>query len=261
VKLKIYPDGSTDGVELTDEENLNTDYAKKYITINDRTLTFDVTKDGDLYKVTAKIVYHYSLKDFPYNVVRTPKVQSGLTYEGESHEEEYTNYMTYPTTDGKFLEYELPLATNEYYSSEEPLERLYIYYYPQYDATENIVINVNADVDFDCYLVKQKATDMNITRLKNVESGYSPNVTLSTPLGKTVKLYHNMDINLADGSALTGTHITTSGFANVLELSSGMNLEKEKLSYHISLVITDSAGKTVSTLESSMNEKISSAGH
>ena len=148
------------------------------------------------------------------------------------------------------------------------MDRLFVYYYPQYNldpGCDTIVINNQAGIpNFQCFLLKQRAADINENQMKIKENGYKANVNI-TNSASGFKVFHNFDDNIADGSSTTAPSITGTYEKAVSYTKAGTSpdttelmehfSEVEALSYKLRLEITQN-GRTVTTLESSMNERI-----
>lgn len=254
-------------------------YVGNYIKLHERKLTFDISHDTttDEYIVTPKMVYSYCLVDYPYYVKEEPaSVDDKYITEGGS-DSPSGNEETLPgrsekldcyPTDGTYLEFEVDLSSvctdgNIYKNpTAAGLNRLFIYYYPQYDLTagnDKIIIKNNANIpDFQCYILKQRAADINDNQTKIKENSYKANVQINNSAPR-FEVFHNFDDNIGEGSSTTAPTIsgTISGvYSYTKEVSLASRFEeKEVLSYKLELKV-EQEGRTITTLESSMNEKI-----
>lgn len=267
--LKIYTSDSSAGTEINSVDVLKVDDIKNYISIKDRTTTFDVNGN----KVTVKMEYHYYISNLPYYVVKQKKpkktdssssvlgdIDTDAIYVGETNKVEVPETIDrYPSGETDYLTYEVPVDNKVFYDESANIDRLYIYYYPQYDTsvTDNIVINNNGGTNFDVFLLKQMAPDLSDSAIEIGEGGYKPDVKLNNSSGATVNLYHNLDENIADPKKSVGTASIDSLFKTASNFTKATSFNKdEQLSYRINVEITDSDGKVLSSLDSSMNEKI-----
>jgi prepilin-type N-terminal cleavage/methylation domain-containing protein len=224
-----------------------------YIELYNRELTFDIVKVGDAYRVNVDMVYHYYIKDFPYYT-------GNLESESESEDLDELQYMTYPQGEDAYFSYKQSLDIDKDYTE---LERLYIFYYPQYDlpqGNDKIVINNTANVNnFSCYILKQKNNDLNDTRLSQYEQKYKPIVVCNNtqPL---FYLYHNFDTNIASEDGTTPSGLVSGNYTNKDDASltdSSLLFSNESISYDIKVEITYN-GESVVNLESTKNEHIKS---
>ncbi len=265
-------------------------YVGNYLHLHDRTLTFEITIDGDDYKVTPKMMYRYYLKDYPYYVKGEEESRSDEYPEtGDSGgssgnvEESIGTSKTldrFPV-DGSFLEYEVDLMASDptggpsysdgyiYKNKKEAgLNRLVIYYYPQYNleaGNDKIVVDNQAGIkDFQCYVLKQRAADINDSQTKIKENSYKADVEIRNS-AEGFEVFHNFDDNIADGSSTTPPHLwgTYANAYSYTKLVSGTTTpelvdkfeESEVLSYKIELKV-EQGGREITKLESTMNEKI-----
>lgn len=265
-------------------------YVGNYLHLHDRTLTFEITIDGDDYKVTPKMVYRYYLKDYPYYVRgeeesrsdEYPGTEDSGGSSGNVEESIGTskNLDRFPV-DGSFLEYEVDLTASDptggpsysdgyiYKNKKEAgLNRLVIYYYPQYNleaGNDKIVVDNQAGIkDFQCYVLKQRAADINDSQTKIKENSYKADVEIRNS-AEGFEVFHNFDDNIADGSSTTPPHLwgTYANAYSYTKLVSGTTTpelvdkfeESEVLSYKIELKV-EQGGREITKLESTMNEKI-----
>jgi hypothetical protein len=290
--------GTVDGKTINEASDLlSTDIEayvdfKDHIKINDRVLTIDIDTDkSGNYVVKASMVYHYSIENFSFYTATYPKKVPDAYLADETEDEttselstaetaslgehHYATYPLNPASEDDYLVYKVDNVLEDIYTSKDKPDRLFIYYYPQYDlqkTKDKIVINNTADIDgLSCYIIKQKSASINDTRMANCESKYEPSVTCTTTTGK-VYLYHNFDTNIGGKDSITGTAgYEASGFDTSKggDISKILNTEDESskdngfaadevLSYNIKVEITDTGtSKIVSTLESSKTERIS----
>ncbi len=118
----------------------------EFLAVMTRTITIDIDKAADGSE-SVKITYEY-------------EVPTGLVNEDSRTYEEYTSIF-------------------DNYATKEPLQSVYLYYYPFYGTTtrDTFVINNNADSDTAVYLVKMK--DANYTTFDN--ANYKPYVYVNEP--------------------------------------------------------------------------------
>ncbi len=265
-------------------------YVGNYLHLHERTLTFEITVDGDDYKVTPKMVYRYYLKDYPYYVrgVTEPSSDeypgSGGSHGSSGNVEESIgtskNLDRFPA-DGSFLEYKVDLTASDpaggpsysdgyIYKNRKKagLNRLMIYYYPQYNLDaghDKIVIDNQAGITgFQCYILKQRAADINDSTTKIKENSYRASVEIKNS-ASGFEVFHNFDDNIADGSSTTapsisGTYEKIYSFTKEVSGTTTPELvakyeEKEVLSYKVELTVEQN-DREITKLESTMNEKI-----
>lgn len=260
-------------------------FAENYVRLHEKKLTIEIVDNGSSeYEVRPKMSYSYYMEGFPYYVRAedasmpddeydplTPTPSPNAIVE---HEPDTT--IRYPASG--FLEFEIDLNLDgnddiatygNFYKNPTAagLDRLFVYYYPQYNldpGCDTIVINNQAGIpNFQCFLLKQRAADISDTQMKIKENGYKANVNITNSAsGFTV--FHNFDDNIADGSSttapsITGTYEKAVSYTKAVgpdttELMEHFS-EVEALSYKLRLEITQN-GRTVTTLESTMNERI-----
>ena len=264
-------------------------FAENYVKLHEKKMTFEIVANGSDYEVRPKMYYSYYMDGYPYYVRAeaasmpddeypdesrtpgTPNPSSGAIVE---HEPDST--IRYPAGGG-FLEFEVDLSSaypdGHFYKNPTTagLDRLFVYYYPQYNldpGCDTIVINNQAGIpDFQCYILKQRAENINDTQMSTKEEHYVGNVDIiNSALG--FKVFHNFDDNIGGkasttpGGNISGvnedqkisyTKPTTPG-SDITELMENFS-EAEVLSYKLKLEVTQN-GRTVTTLESSMNERI-----
>lgn len=257
------------------------DYVGNYIHLHEKRMEFLITKDdgSDEYVVTPKMYYSYYMDGYPYYVRVEPESVPDEYPDADpdpGHEEPNTviqkGTIRYPMTGDLEVEIDLSSAYSSGYLYKNPvtagLDRLFVYYYPQYNLSagcDKIVVKNDAGIsNFQCYILKQYTADINENQMKIKENSYKANVSIQNSGAGSVELFHNFDDNIADGSSTTTpsisgasrvvsyTKLTPSG--DMTELTSEF-AESEVLSYKLELLVTQN-GRTITTLESSMNEKI-----
>ncbi|MDE7207364.1 MAG: hypothetical protein K2N90_09465, partial [Lachnospiraceae bacterium] len=259
-------------------------YVKNYIKLQERELTFDITKIGsDEYVVIPKMVYKYYLKDFPYYLKKrnaTPPVDeydppSSIPGNTTEFRGESKTLDRFPD-DGSYLQFEVDLSSictdGAIYKNPDTagLNRLFIYYYPQYNLDEGkdkIIVNNTANIrNFQCYILKQRAEDINDSNTKTKESRYKGNVVINDSTS-SLEVFHNFDYNIGEGSSTPSPSISGASATHsyTKEVSGGTTqlvnrfTQQEVLSYTLSLEVTqgdDPNKRTITTLESTMNERI-----
>ncbi len=258
-------------------------YVGNYLHLYERTLTFEIAVDGDDYKVTPKMTYSYFLKDYPYYVKEEEESRSDAYHEGGGTDHPSGNTEESIGTsksldrfpvDGSFLEYEVDLtsAYSDGYiyknKQEAGLNRLMVYYYPQYNLEAGhdkiVVKNAAGITDFQCYILKQRAADINDSTTKIKENSYQGDVYIDNS-ASGFEVFHNFDDNIADGSSTTapsisGTYDKAYSYTKLVSGTTTPELvakyeEAEVLSYKIELKVEQN-GREITKLESTMNEKI-----
>jgi hypothetical protein len=273
-------DDGNGGVKITSAEDIKIDEIKNYVEVYDRTITFDIGKEGDNYIVKESMVYRYYIKNFEYYTAKYYTVTDSLLNEDVIDETAYLgqhHVATYPVDEKDYYEYKV--ENTDIYSGSDEIDRLFIYYFPQYDleaGKDKIIINCDLEgTEFDCYIIKQKSDYNAETRTNQGEGKYLPNIVCNNTKNAEIYLYHNFDTNISDtkGSSKLATHNLTglSGFTKTYGLSDMSDklakqitseetdsdlISKEVLSYDITVTITDESGNVVSELTSSKNERI-----
>lgn len=263
-----------------DATYLSSDEVKNYLELHDRRLKFNIKDDGSgNYVVTASMVYRYYLKDVSCYKKVIPESPSDA-YHGEPESESSVPsstsseigfageqmYKDFPESDVDYFEYTVEMNTGEdeitIYNRPvlDGLDRLFIYYYPQYELGQNkrdiIEINNQAGIDnFGCYIIKQRARDINETKTGIYENGYCGVVEAGVNAGMT-NIYHNFDVNIGNGSShvapdISGSYKKVDSFTDSDDFT-----EDEALSYKLELTVTNASGNVVASLNSSKLEKI-----
>jgi type II secretory pathway pseudopilin PulG len=276
-------DGSLNGKKIESADDVKGLDIMNNIKIYDRTLTIEIN-DG---KVTASLEYRYFLDNFSFYTAYYPEeVKDTYLDEGETDtmaddetvslgEQQYARFPKALSDDDKYLVYKVNLANADIYTGTGVPDRLYIYYYPEYEldpGKDKIVINNNTNTDkLECYIMKQKTGEIGEASLSVEESDYYPSVTCKNSSATQVTLYHNFNTNISDAPSKTNPlgFVLDSGFiqggdvaeenitTNKLEANENF-VEEEVLQYDITVEIKKGE-KTVSKLTSSKNEKISTA--
>lgn len=278
--------GSRHGQALNADGNnisagdVDADSFASYINLYERKIKFTISDDGSgNYVVTARMTYKYYIKNFPYYTPEETVPKDDSYYEeGETpptvpemeHFPSELLYLDqYPTGDP--LEITIPVDEG---NEPEPviyknpkdagLNRLMVYYYPQYalDSGHDIIEIVNTAkndasqvIDMNCYVLKQRALDISETRTSIFEAGYKATVK-GNSTGTVFKLYHNFEENIGGGSPPADPEIT--GFTKAASYTTVDDFYKdEALLYDLELVVKDAAtGNEITRFESSKNEKI-----
>lgn len=208
-------------------------FVEKHVELLGRRMEFKIEQDAsDKYRVTSTLVYTYCINEYPYYVLE--EESSGVApsdeYDGEDtqqgnlsqgiRENMPNNKIRYPKAGEEPLR--VALATDEVIY-ENPttakLDSLFVYYYPQYDFEDTIVIDNDALIDdFRCYILKQGDGSKTPT-LEAKENSYKPIVDIKHN-GKKMKVFHNLDVNLCDNTKRTGgADRITSAPSNVEKIS------------------------------------------
>lgn len=259
-------------------------YVGNYIHLHEKRLELQITKSSsDEYVVTPKMYYSYYMENYPHYVrVEQASIPPDEYPDADSTESGHVEpnaivegdppTIRYPATGDLEFEIDLSSAYPDGYLYKNPvtagLDRLFVYYYPQYNLDvgyDKVVIDNQANIaNFQCYVLKQCAADINENQLKIKENGYKANVEIRNS-ASGFELFHNFDDNIGDGSSTTapsisGTYDKASSYTklapggDLTELASRFS-EKEVLSYKLDLLVTQD-GRTITRLESSMNERI-----
>lgn len=252
-----------------------------YLQLRERKLVFTISEsdDGLKYKVTQEMQYGYMVKDYPYYVV-DESASAPVEDEYPDSESSEGTEGSKPVVTKKLKEAETPLSfsgndsliwytvdSGDIYENPKTLElnRLFIYYYPQYDngIKDTIEVDNKAGVEnFECYMLKQRAQDMKDTTTGSKEEGYKPEVKITNSAPKFL-LFHNFDYNIGKFEEMaSGFPATIAGAHKVYSYTEDVSplVEEEEavtLSYKLELTIKRASDdQPVVTLESTMNEKI-----
>lgn len=257
-------------------------YVGNYIRLHERRLEFEITEDTSAgeYLVKPKMVYSYWLDKYPYfKVVKPSAVPDEYENEGGAGANKGTptivqqsTYIRYPETDYLYFDVDLSSVCPSGVIYQNPttagLDRLFIYYYPQYNVNDKIVIKNTAGIsNFQCYVLKQRASDINDTTMTIKETGYHANVEINNS-ASGFEVFHNFAENMGNSKeptaspSISGTYEKASSYVKTdasgkivqSELADRFS-ETQTLSYKLVLEVTQN-GRTITTLESSMNEKI-----
>ncbi|MCD8039289.1 MAG: type II secretion system GspH family protein [Lachnospiraceae bacterium] len=285
--VEIFVTDGTDEYDITDSsivENVVFDsdgnfYIGNYVSLCERNIDFNVKYDGSSYIVTAEVEFGYEVSGYPYVVRETTKTYDKYTGDYTKNINESTKTLN-NTAMGGTMYYTVDISTEypggEVYSNTASgLDRLYVYYYPEYSLTDNMTITVDSSLsgsmdDFECYIIKQRAANLTDAQTTTKESGYSPNVSVSNVSTANVVVFHNLDINIGDSSATTSasaipTISGTNGGVYSLDTSTGLGFmyagngltDNETLSYAVTLTVTrQSTGGSVTSMESTVIEGI-----
>lgn len=166
--------------------------AAQFIDMMTRTITIDIATAADASQ-TVKVTYEYTVPDGYVN----------------ADSKEYTEYTT--------------IFDN--YASKEPLQAVYLYYYPLYGITtrDTIIVNNLDDIDVDVYLIKMKDPAIYTTF---DDSNYKPYVyvnetDLTEANTSNLKLCTNVDddnlISFYNGTG-SSTSLLTTDLGNAEEI-------------------------------------------
>lgn len=253
---------------------------KNYLELKERKLIFTVKHSGDNteYIVEQKMQYGYKVKNYPYYVEdiapsSTPSAEDeypGTESSGGDEKLEYTKKYKEADTKLSFSGDDpliwLEVSSGEIYknSTDEGLGRLFIYYYPWYDdaGTDYIEVENTAGINFQCYVLKQRADGIKPADYETKENGYKPEIKVS---GGSVELFHNFDYNIATFENMSWGK-TPTGFSDVHSYKDDSsafvdNVVKDTdttiLSYTLDLEIKrPSDVNSIVKLQSTMNEKM-----
>ncbi len=189
----------------------------------------------------------------------------------EEQYEEKTEYVPgFGESDGIPVELTASPENVENSAITEKLERVFIYYYPLYNRNgyyasgckDKIHILNDTGNAIECYLIKQRATDLSDISMSLNDANYSPDVDGSG----TITLYHNLRENIGGNSGASdppkpGWGAPFSETAGQFSYT-GSELKKKKvLAYMLELTITDAdTGVEVAKLEGSMSENLKNLG-
>lgn len=278
-----------------DGNDLDIDKVKAALTVNhialkERVTTFTVDDSG----VTVEMVYKYGIEGFPYyrkvypDVIPDTYDPDSTPGDGEGTPPASTpplavaGELKYASYSADNLKYEVTVDDSSISKAE--LEKLYIYYYPQYatwndiDADGNVTESkkVQDIIEIDnqrtgvpgapaptirCYLIKQKCETMSEATVRVRDEGYKANVK---KIGSgSVELYHNLNDNVGVNPGSTGTTASPdiSGFANngglgEKYLDYAGSKENSALAYTVTLTVrNNTTGAEVSSITSSANER------
>lgn len=258
------------------EDNISTYLDKNDIFLSERRTVFTIADDG----VKVKMIYQYRIYGFEYYEKIFPEETSdtyGTDEYGEPSSEAAPTeafagelkYLEYPAASDADLEFEVPMdgASIEKVISSTIPERLFIYYYPQYEehsrvnadgtilAPESIddkiaIDDTRSDTSkaIDCFIIKQRRSAMSNASIHVKESAYK-----LAALSKTgnVVVYDNFSEDISDGDPLVGKDVTGSTY-----YMDAADKVDNVLAYALELTVTKTGtGNVVTRLVSSTNER------
>ncbi len=270
-------------------------FVENCVELLERQLEFKIERvtssDGDEFHVTPTLVYTYCIKDYPYYVLAEEGAEtspsdeyggtdtdSGNVAQKIKENDPPNNKIRYPKEGDEPLKIEIDISSvctnGMIYKNPTTagLDSLFVYYYPQYDIQDTIVIDNSAQIDdFKCYILKQNA---NITppTLEAKENTYRPTVKIGTH-GMTMKVFHNLDVNLGDitkrvGGGADGISHGVEKISyyykeptdpatdpNLGEFEAFLSDEKRTLYYELTIEVLKN-GNSIAELKGSMNEPI-----
>lgn len=261
-----------DGTYVKAADNMGNVDVDNHILLKARNLTFEISlKDGKCF-ILPKRKYTYEFTNYTYYTKKKDTENPSDAYPGESgsvpddSDEEVDEWESHELTfSGNPITFEIASTSADpdadaIFNNPVPTDNkcgLFIYYYPQYELEDTITITNNTGVDFQCYILKQRTTDLTQTKLITSENGYHPKVKISG----SCEVFHNFNDNIGNGSKLTGdrTDGIEEGYPQY-DCSDDAYAEQfaDKdvvLSYKINLTIKQD-GRPITTIESTMSEKI-----
>lgn len=189
--------------ELNNVDEIKDDYTETDIdldklTLYKRQITVNMYEDSGNTVVTYGLRCFYKIKEYPYYA--------------DALDDTVIEKFDFP--ENGYFETDIPIggatAAQIYQNpSSEPLQRVFIFYYPNYGLEDEIVINSSLSYETTAYLLKQKNPSITSTDLQTKEAAYKANVSGSG----LVKLAHNLNKNLSGESSVTSPNI--SGFTSV----------------------------------------------
>lgn len=242
-----------------------------------RELTFAITGSGSDDVVTAYMEYTYYIKEHIYyeKIEEETEEATEPSTEGEESEpetEEVTleeRRLTYPENVADYFKIRIPLTeyptaanpgehkiySNPIKAGEHSLQRLLIYYYPAYQMEHGDTIRIkNPDaLDLECHLIKQKVPGLSYAQLQTKEINYKPAVKCEG--AGEVKLYHNLNSNLADRSNIPGGASGITTFSDVQPYIGNSFKKQKALVYKLEMTVSES-GTEIAHFEGTMNEYI-----
>lgn len=273
-----YPNAcDKDGNSIT-KDTITTDLKIDKIFLSERKTVFTIDDAG----VKTKMTYRYRIYGYEFYEKVFPEETSD-TYGSDEYEEgssavatpdpdAYAGELKYadsPDTMANDMEFEVTLDGDDTQIDNANLERLFIYYYPQYEERNRVLPDGSVDKvkiedkiaientkavapgatpePVQCFIIKQKRASLSNASLDVRETHYALK-ELSTSGALTV--YDNFEENISNGerelAAVTGSTYymdTADKVDNVL-------------SYALELTVTNrSTGSVVTTLTSSTNER------
>lgn len=257
-------------------------YVNNYIKLHERQLVFDIeTADaGSSYIVKPRLVYQYFIDGYPYYKRIEPgsvpdPYPGAVPGSAEVMVEEVVTMagpMTIRYPASGYLEAAIDISSactvdgTEKYIYKNPtnvgakgLERIFIYYYPQYNldaGKDKVIINNSTDIsNLQCYILKQRTSELNDTVMQTKENSYQGNVEINNTRSGSVVLFHNFDDNIGGGSTTVAPSIMGAAEAvRISELDTHFK-ENRALTYSLELEVKQ-GGRTITKLEGSMNEGI-----
>lgn len=278
-----------DGKNATDSDGIdlgksNTNLDIDNVVIVSRTMTFDINHNGSSYTVDSKVKYEYYIKNFTFYVpvnpasLTDPLEGDNPTYEsgGKLYYLEEKSISEYYSTSGNF-EFETTSSTTVNcggITDDNKMENLYIYYYPYYYGTsansDTIKIKNNTSNNVNCYVMKQKYTDINLSTLKNLEQKYKPLLDTSESKGSVI-VYHNFNVNLTENTMFDNFNNVSGVSYDIADITKGSSVtytasigkdQTNELTvlYDIELTMKDfETGSEVANLKSVMYETVGGA--
>lgn len=226
--------------ELNTIDQIRNDYTVAeigdYIKVEKRETIFRIQKGTN---ITATCTMRYYFK------------AEGIPYYDDALDPTSTDTFDYPT-DGSLWYVDVILKTPatlelEFYNNpqEAGLERIFIYYYPDYQVEDVIKFETtgfSTTETLECYLIKQKRTDISEGEQALGESSYVPQINGTG----TLKLFHNFNENIGGGA--TVPTVTPSGFAaSQSYLDTGLIKTQKTLMYTIAVDLYEEGGTSVVT--------------
>ena len=122
--------------------------------------------------------------------------------------------------------------------------------------TDYVIINSDAIRDMDVYFLKQRDTSLG-EAVRIYEGSYSPCIQRSGDFSHAMKLYHNLERNVAGGIGNTNYVSSVNGFSNGSghgeNVSEALQREKNNLLYQVDIEILKQ-GEAVSKLSGTIKE-------
>lgn len=257
----------------TSDQLTEADIDLSKIVLHEKETVYTIRQDGGSNKVEAKMVYRYYVKDHPY-------YGPDLDGDGEIEDEDEKFSFSYPAIDSdgdgnydtvtSYIEVDIPLDPDDetFYNltTAANLERVFAFYYPSYEETEEdeiIKIDNQTGLPIEFYLLKQKLPGKTNLFIHSKEVGYTPDVSC---VGGAVTLLHNLKDDISDGSEIgLPAGVSTGTFSAVVDYTDDKTSDGAKakivrknkvLVYNLELrVFDDNTANVVTELKGTMIEK------
>lgn len=219
-------------------------FSSANIVITQRETFIDIVKGSNI-TAQCKMRYHYKVEQYPY-------------HNNPSDDTSY-DYLDFPLDGTDYVVDLLMYSPDgwhvEFYNNppEAGLERVFIYYYPNYEVTKD-TINISTSGfgsdKLDCYLLKQKRPGMSNSSIMTEEASYVPEINGTGNLN----LYHNFGENISGSSSVPT--VSPSGFAASRSyVDTTVVKEDRTLMYKVTVNLYEAGGtEVIASFDGTMND-------